>query len=115
MRGSSMVDIGARNELVVLDAIRSDPDGSSQAEVIRRSGLSRQAVSLITRRLLERGIVETAGTLGGARGKPRTLLKVVPTALLAAGVHGIAVVAAVSEATDPAAAVRELLRVLEAA
>lgn len=87
MRGSSMVDIGARNELVVLDAIRSDPDGSSQSEVIRRSGLSRQAVSLITRRLLERGIVETAGTLGGARGKPRTLLKVVPTALLAAGVH----------------------------
>lgn len=35
--------------------------------------------------------------------------------LLAAGVHGIAVVAAVSEAADPAAAVRALLRALERA
>jgi len=32
--------------------------------------------------------------------------------LLAAGVHGIAVVAAVSEAADPAGAVRALLRAL---
>jgi thiamine-phosphate pyrophosphorylase len=36
-------------------------------------------------------------------------------ALLAAGVHGVAVVAAVSEAADPAAATRELLAALHAA
>lgn len=87
MRGSSMPDIGAKNELVVLDAIRSAPEGSSQSEVVRRSGLSRQAVSLITRRLMERGLVETDGTLSAGRGKPRTVLRVVPSSLLAAGVH----------------------------
>lgn len=129
MRGSSMVDIGARNELVVLEAIRNAPDGCSQSEVIRRSGLSRQAVSLITRRLLDRGIVETAGTLGGARGKPRTLLKVVPSAMLSAGVHldpaGITLAIVDLEAkvvaegildaptTDPAADVRRIAAGLE--
>nr|WP_255719995.1 ROK family transcriptional regulator [Brachybacterium sp. ACRRE] len=82
-----MPDIGAKNELVVLDAIRSAPEGSSQSEVVRRSGLSRQAVSLITRRLMERGLVETDGTLSAGRGKPRTVLRVVPSSLLAAGVH----------------------------
>jgi len=35
--------------------------------------------------------------------------------LLAAGAYGVAVVGAVSGAADPAAAVRELLRALEAA
>ena len=35
--------------------------------------------------------------------------------LLAAGVHGVAVVAAVSEAADPAAATRALLVALDAA
>jgi predicted NBD/HSP70 family sugar kinase len=87
VRGSSMPDIGAKNELVVLDAIRSAPEGSSQSEVVRRSGLSRQAVSLITRRLMDRGLVETDGTLSAGRGKPRTVLRVVPSSLLAAGVH----------------------------
>jgi hypothetical protein len=82
-----MPDIGAKNELVVLDAIRSAPEGSSQSEVVRRSGLSRQAVSLITRRLMDRGLVETDGTLSAGRGKPRTVLRVVPSSLLAAGVH----------------------------
>ncbi|WP_240613138.1 ROK family transcriptional regulator [Brachybacterium endophyticum] len=82
-----MPDIGAKNELVVLDAIRNAPEGSSQSEVVRRSGLSRQAVSLITRRLMERGLVETDGTRGEGRGKPRTVLRVSPSSLLAAGVH----------------------------
>lgn len=95
-QGASMTDLGARNELVVLEAIRGAREGSSQSEVMRRTGLSRQAVSLITRRLLERGLVETAGTRGVGRGKPRTVLRVVPSSLLAAGVHldpaGISVV-----------------------
>ena len=95
-QGASMSDLGARNELVVLEAIRGAHEGSSQSEVMRRTGLSRQAVSLITRRLLERGLIETAGTRGVGRGKPRTVLRVVPSALLAAGVHldpaGISVV-----------------------
>ncbi len=96
MQGKTMLDLGLRNELIVLDTIRHAPEGTSQSEVVHRSGLSRQAVSLITRRLRERGLIETDGTLAGSRGKPRTILRLVPTALLATGVHldpaGISVV-----------------------
>lgn len=96
MRGSTMPDIGARNEMIVLQAIRHAREGISQSEIIGRSGLSRQAVSLITRRLIERGFVQTHGTLNRGVGKPRTVLRVVPCARLAAGVHldpaGISVV-----------------------
>ncbi|AXK46796.1 ROK family transcriptional regulator [Brachybacterium saurashtrense] len=87
MQGRTMLDLGRRNELTVLSAVRLSPDGTSQSEVVHRTGLSRQAVSLITRRLRERGLIETDGTLSGSRGKPRTVLRIVPTALLAAGVH----------------------------
>ncbi len=87
MQGRTMLDLGQRNELIVLDAVRSAPEGTSQSEVVTTSGLSRQAVSLITRRLRERGLIETDGTLAGSRGKPRTVLRIVPTAQLAAGVH----------------------------
>lgn len=87
MRGSSMPDIGVFNERVVLEVIRSSPEGLSQSEVGRLSGLSRQAVSLISRRLVERGLIEAAGTRTRGRGKPHTVLRVVPRALLTAGVH----------------------------
>ena len=87
MQGTTMLDLGQRNELIVLDAVRHAPEGTSQSEVVATSGLSRQAVSLITRRLREQGLIETDGTLAGSRGKPRTVLRVVPTARLAAGVH----------------------------
>ncbi|MGP9537335.1 ROK family protein [Brachybacterium sp. AOP43-C2-M15] len=87
MRGTTMLDLGARNELIVLAAIRHAPDGTSQSEVVHRSGLSRQAVSLITRRLRERSLITSDGTLAGSRGKPRTVLRIVPSALLAAGIH----------------------------
>lgn len=87
MRATTMPDLGLRNELIVLAAIRHSPDGTSQSEVVDRSGLSRQAVSLITRRLRDRGLIETSGTVAGSRGKPRTILRLVPEAQLAAGVH----------------------------
>ena len=87
MRGSSMTDIGAYNEKLVLQMIREAPEGIGQAEVVRRSNLSRQAVSLITRRLLAEGLVETAGRQVSGRGKPSTLLRVVADARLAIGVH----------------------------
>lgn len=87
MRGKTMLDLGLRNELIVLDAIRHAPGGTSQSDLVHRCGLSRQAVSLITRRLLERGLIETDGTLSGSRGKPRTVLRIVPSSLVATGVH----------------------------
>src|SRR5690606_41601263 len=82
MRGKTMLDLGARNELIVLDAIRHAPEGTSQSEVVDRSGLSRQAVSLITRRLRERGMITTDCTLSGARRTPLTALLLVHTPLL---------------------------------
>ncbi|UFU05522.1 ROK family transcriptional regulator [Ruania halotolerans] len=87
MRGSTMPDIGVRNEMVVLQAIRRTPAGISQTEIVRRSGLSRQAVSQITRRLIERGLVGTHGTRVSGRGKPSTILRIAPHAQLTVGVH----------------------------
>lgn len=87
MRGSSMTDIGEYNEKLVLQMIREEPEGIGQAELVRRSNLSRQAVSLISRRLLAEGLVETAGRQVSGRGKPTTLLRVVADSRLAVGVH----------------------------
>lgn len=87
MRGSTMPDLGARNEMVILQAIRLRPEGISQSEVVRRSGLSRQAVSQIVRRLIDRGLVQTHGTRVNGRGKPSTVLGIVPGSQLTAGVH----------------------------
>lgn len=87
MRGSSMPDVGDYNERVVLQNVRHRRDGIAQVEIADRSGLSRQAVSLIVRRLLDAGRIEVAGTEPLARGKPRTLLRIAPRSIVAAGVH----------------------------
>lgn len=87
MRGSSMTDIGDYNEKLVLQTIRATTGGISQSEVGRRANLSRQSVSLITRRLLAEGLIETAGRRNTGPGKPHTVLRVVPDACLAVGVH----------------------------
>lgn len=98
MQGSSMPDMGVFNEKVVLQTVRRAPDGISQAEIAEASGLSRQAVSQIVRRLKDAGVLEVSGTAALARGKPRTLLRVVPSARHAGGIHvdptGIAIVIA---------------------
>ncbi|MBP2382382.1 ROK family transcriptional regulator [Brachybacterium sacelli] len=82
-----MTDIGAFNEKLVLQTIRSAPQGIGQSDVVRLSHLSRQAVSLITRRLMADGLVEQAGRRISGPGKPHTLLRVVADARLAIGVH----------------------------
>lgn len=87
MRGSSMPDVGDYNEKVVPQNVRHRREGIAQVEIADHSGLSRQAVSLIVRRLLEAGRIEVAGTEPLARGKPRTLLRIAPRSLVAAGVH----------------------------
>lgn len=87
MRGSSMTDIGDYNEKLVLQTVRAATEGVSQSQVGRRANLSRQSVSLITRRLLAEGLIETAGRRITGPGKPHTLLRVVADARLAIGVH----------------------------
>src|SRR5690625_5602002 len=85
VRGSSMTDIGDYNEKLVLQTIRATTGGISQSEVGRRANLSRQSVSLITRRLLAEGLIETAGRRKTGPGKPHTVLRVGPAASVAVG------------------------------
>ena len=75
-----MTDIGDYNEKLVLQTIRATTGGISQSEVGRRANLSRQSVSLITRRLLAEGLIETAGRRISGPGKPYTVLRMVPDA-----------------------------------
>ena len=87
MRGTSMADIGSYNEKLVLQLIRAAPDGVSQSQVVRTSGLSRQTVSLIARRLLLEGLIETAGQRISGPGKPTTLLRTVADSRWTIGLH----------------------------
>ena len=87
MRGTSMADIGSYNERLVLQMIRAAPKGISQSQVVRGSGLSRQTVSLITRRLLRDGLIETAGQRISGPGKPTTILRIVAESRWTIGLH----------------------------
>ncbi|MGW8566056.1 ROK family transcriptional regulator [Isoptericola sp. NPDC055881] len=87
MRATTMPQVGARNELVVLRAIRVSPDGVDQTDLMERCGLSRQAVSQIARRLIERGLVRTTPVRTQRPGKPAMSMRVEPRAMLAAGAH----------------------------
>jgi predicted NBD/HSP70 family sugar kinase len=87
-RGTNLPRIADFNQAVILDAVRHAPDGLSRVELAELTGLSAQAVSNITRRLLDRELIAEAGTLVPAgRGKPRTLLRLHPTGHFAIGVH----------------------------
>ncbi|MBB5078825.1 ROK family transcriptional regulator [Nonomuraea endophytica] len=86
-RGANLPRVGDFNESVILDAIRRHPTGLSRVELARATGLSAQAVSNITRRLLDQGLVRESGKRSGGNGKPRTLLEIVPAARYAVGVH----------------------------
>jgi hypothetical protein len=87
-RGTNLPRLADFNQAVILDAVRHAPDGLSRVELAGLTGLSAQAVSNITRRLLDRELIAEAGTLVPAgRGKPRTLLRLHPTGHYAIGVH----------------------------
>src|SRR5690606_41221523 len=72
----------------VLDLLRSaGPDGISRLELAERTGLTPQAVSKITARLRVDGLAVVAGRRASTGGKPRTVLRLVPEAGHAVGVH----------------------------
>ncbi|MFJ6216467.1 ROK family protein [Streptomyces sp. NPDC092296] len=73
------------NAAVLLGLLRGR-DGLGRAELAERSGLTPQAVSKIVARLRADGLVAEAGR-ESTGGKPRTLLRLVPEAGYAAGVH----------------------------
>ncbi|WP_410099141.1 ROK family protein [Streptomyces sp. STR69] len=86
--GANLLAVRSHNTALVLDLLRTaGPDGISRLELADRTGLTPQAVSKITARLRERGLVTEAGRRASTGGKPRTVLRLVPEAGRAVGVH----------------------------
>ncbi|WP_329279141.1 ROK family transcriptional regulator [Streptomyces sp. NBC_00691] len=76
------------NAALVLDLLRTAGEtGISRLELAERTGLTPQAVSKITARLRSEGLAAEAGHRASTGGKPRTVLRLVPTAGYAVGVH----------------------------
>lgn len=79
--------MGDFNRAVILDAIRRSPSGLSRVELVPSTGLAAQTISNICRWLLDEGMVVEAGKESSGPGKPRTILRLEPTAVYAVGVH----------------------------
>ncbi|WP_205020451.1 ROK family transcriptional regulator [Streptomyces sp. HB132] len=76
------------NASLVLDLLRvAGEQGISRLELAERTGLTPQAVSKITARLRTEGLAAEAGRLASTGGKPRTVLRLVPDAGYAVGLH----------------------------
>ncbi|MFJ7156603.1 ROK family protein [Streptomyces sp. NPDC101118] len=76
------------NDALVLGLLREAGEaGVDRLELAGRTGLTPQAVSKITARLREEGLVAGAGRREPTGGKPRTLLRLVPEAGCALGVQ----------------------------
>ncbi|HTJ70753.1 MAG TPA: ROK family transcriptional regulator [Actinospica sp.] len=88
--GTNLPKVGSYNQNVVLDAIRSS-GATSRVELAQRTGLTAQTISVIVRRLLDDGLVREDGAQPSSgrsgTGKPRTTLRVEPTAGYAVGLH----------------------------
>jgi predicted NBD/HSP70 family sugar kinase/biotin operon repressor len=86
--GVNLLALRSHNTALVLDLLRTaGPDGISRLELAERTGLTPQAVSKITARLREDGLATEAGRRASTGGKPRTVLRLVPAAGHAVGVH----------------------------
>ncbi|MEV2215419.1 ROK family transcriptional regulator [Streptomyces sp. NPDC050997] len=86
--GVNLFALRSHNTALVLDLLRTaGARGISRLELADRTGLTPQAVSKITARLREDGLAAEAGRRASTGGKPRTVLRLVPEAGHAAGVH----------------------------
>ncbi|WP_436843957.1 ROK family transcriptional regulator [Streptomyces subrutilus] len=86
--GVNLPALRGHNEALLLDLLRgAGPAGLGRTELAARTGLTPQAVSKITARLGGEGLIAEAGRAVSTGGKPRTLLRLVPQARYAAGVH----------------------------
>lgn len=91
MSGVNLPVLRGHNDALVLDLLRgaglAGLPGLGRGDLAGRTGLTPQAVSKITARLRAEGLVADAGREASTGGKPRTLLKLVPEARYAIGVH----------------------------
>ncbi|MEU6355725.1 ROK family transcriptional regulator [Streptomyces sp. NPDC047072] len=86
--GANVLALRSHNTALVLDLLRgAGPEGVSRLELADRTGLTPQAVSKITARLKDQGLATEAGHRASTGGKPRTVLRLVPAAGHAVGVH----------------------------
>ncbi|WSP43569.1 ROK family transcriptional regulator [Streptomyces sp. NBC_01244] len=86
--GVNLPALRGHNDALVLDLLRgAGPAGLGRGDLAARTGLTPQAVSKIAARLRTEGLVADAGREASTGGKPRTLLRLVPEARHAVGVH----------------------------
>nr|WP_240468240.1 ROK family transcriptional regulator [Streptomyces dangxiongensis] len=86
--GANLGAVRNHNAALVLGLLRdAGAGGISRLELAERTGLTPQAVSKITARLREAGLAAEAGRRASTGGKPRTVLRLVPEAGHAVGVH----------------------------
>lgn len=86
--GANLAALRDHNGQVVLGLLRDAGEaGASRAELARGTRLTPQAVSKITARLREAGLVTEAGRRASTGGKPATVLRLVPEGAHAVGVH----------------------------
>lgn len=86
--GVNLPALRHHNAALVLDLLRAaGVEGISRLELAEGTGLTPQAVSKITARLREDGLAVGAGLRPSTGGKPRTVLRLVPDAQFAVGLH----------------------------
>lgn len=86
--GVNLPALRHHNAALVLDLLRAaGTEGISRLELAERTGLTPQAVSKITARLRAEGLAVGAGLRPSTGGKPRTVLRLVPDAQFAVGLH----------------------------
>ncbi|MBB4892213.1 putative NBD/HSP70 family sugar kinase/biotin operon repressor [Streptomyces olivoverticillatus] len=86
--GANLAALRGHNSAVVLGLLRDAGErGASRTELAARTGLTPQAVSKITARLRAAGLAAEAGRRASTGGKPAAVLRLVPTAAHAVGLH----------------------------
>ncbi|MET9801407.1 ROK family transcriptional regulator [Streptomyces sp. NPDC006368] len=86
--GANLPALRNHNAALLLNLLRqAGEDGVSRLELAERTGLTPQAVSKITARLRAEGLAVDAGRRASTGGKPRTVLRLVPGAAHAIGIH----------------------------
>ncbi|MFG2829693.1 ROK family protein [Streptomyces sp. NPDC048434] len=86
--GANLPALRGHNAALVLGLLRAaGEEGVSRLELAAHTGLTPQAVSKITARLRADGLVAEAGRRASTGGKPATVLRLVPGARHAVGLH----------------------------
>ncbi|MFB9515991.1 ROK family transcriptional regulator [Streptomyces purpureus] len=88
LHGVNLAALRSHNAALLLGIVRAAGDnGVSRRELAARTALTPQAISKITARLRTEGLLVEAGRRASTGGKPATVLRLVPGAAHAVGLH----------------------------